>query len=53
MERSGFAGLVERFDELRAQGCGYLEVRGDGAFPVLTLGFRNGLSPHHEIHIRP
>ncbi len=39
MERSDVAGLVERFEELRAQGCGYLEVRGDGAFPVLTLGF--------------
>ncbi|WP_433550994.1 hypothetical protein ACQP08_24785 [Micromonospora zamorensis] len=30
---------MERFDELRAQGRGYLEVRGSAVFPVLTLGF--------------
>ncbi|MER5607510.1 hypothetical protein AB0F93_09470 [Micromonospora tulbaghiae] len=39
MERPGVASLIERFEELRAQGRGYLEVRGDAAFPVLTLGF--------------
>ncbi|MFG2061510.1 hypothetical protein ACGFIK_08800 [Micromonospora sp. NPDC048871] len=39
VERSDIAGLIERFDELRAQGRGYLEVRTDAAFPVLTLGF--------------
>lgn len=39
MERPGVASLIERFEELRIQGRGYLEVRGDAAFPVLTLGF--------------
>ncbi|NHO82256.1 Imm1 family immunity protein [Micromonospora sp. CMU55-4] len=46
-ERSGVAGLVERFEELRAQGRGYLEVRGDGASPVLTLGFTGSAAVVH------
>ncbi|MFC4148067.1 hypothetical protein ACFO0M_17575 [Micromonospora mangrovi] len=47
VERSDFAGLVERFDELRAQGRGYLEVRGSAAFPVLTLGFAGSVAVVH------
>ncbi|MFJ5664842.1 hypothetical protein [Micromonospora sp. C32] len=47
MEQSGVAGLIERFEELRAQGRGYLEVRGDAAFPVLTLGFTGSAAVIH------
>ncbi|MFG1892516.1 hypothetical protein ACGFIP_00650 [Micromonospora zamorensis] len=47
MERSDFAGLIERFDELRAQGRGYLEVRGGAVFPVLTLGFTGSAAVVH------
>ncbi|MCZ7428078.1 hypothetical protein O7607_20280 [Micromonospora sp. WMMA1949] len=47
MERSGVAGLFERFEELRALGRGYLEVRGDAAFPVLTLGFTGSAAVVH------
>ncbi|MFI7427309.1 hypothetical protein ACIBPB_10005 [Micromonospora sp. NPDC049836] len=46
-ERSGVAGLIERFDQLRAQGRGYLEVRSDAAFPVLTLGFTGSAAVVH------
>ncbi|MET9299328.1 Imm1 family immunity protein [Micromonospora aurantiaca] len=48
-ERSDVAGLIERFDDLRAQGRGYLEVRGDAAFPVLTLGFAGSAAVVHLI----
>jgi hypothetical protein len=41
------AGLGERFDELRAQGQGYLEVRADAKFPVLTLGFKGSAAVIH------
>ncbi|WP_431935024.1 hypothetical protein [Micromonospora sp. RP3T] len=47
VERSDFAGLTERFDELRAQGRGYLEVRGTAVFPVLTLGFAGSAAVVH------
>ena len=47
LERSDFPGLVERFDELRAQGRGYLEVRGSAVFPVLTLGFAGSAAVVH------
>ncbi|MGC4874968.1 Imm1 family immunity protein [Micromonospora sp. DT43] len=47
VERSDFAGLIERFDELRAQGRGYLEVRGSAVFPVLTLGFAGSAAVVH------
>ncbi|MBQ1040811.1 MULTISPECIES: hypothetical protein [Micromonospora] len=46
-ERSGVAGLVERFGELRAQGQGYLEVRGDANFPVCALGFKGSAAVVH------
>lgn len=39
-EQDNFDALAARFNELRAQGQGYLEVRGDAEFPVLTLGFK-------------
>ncbi|MEU5781998.1 hypothetical protein [Micromonospora lupini] len=38
---------MERFDELRAQGRGYLEVRGGALFPVLTLGFAGSAAVVH------
>jgi hypothetical protein len=41
--RSDVRGLASRFDQLRAQDQGYVEVRRDDDFPVLTLGFRAGL----------
>ncbi|MET8373600.1 hypothetical protein [Micromonospora profundi] len=47
MERSDFAGLIERFEELRAQRRGYLEVRGSAVFPVLTLGFAGSAAVVH------
>lgn len=47
MERSDFSGLIERFNELRAQGRGYLEVRGSAAFPVLTLGLAGAAAVVH------
>lgn len=47
VERSDIAGLIERFDELRAQGRGYLEVRAGAAFPVLTLGFTGSAAVVH------
>lgn len=46
-ERSGVDGLVARFGELRAQGRGYLEVRPDADFPVLTLGFTGTVGVVH------
>ncbi|GAB3946775.1 hypothetical protein [Micromonospora vulcania] len=46
-ERSGFADLVERFSELRAQGQGYLEVRGDAKFSVCALGFLGSAAVIH------
>ncbi|WP_433126161.1 hypothetical protein ACQPWW_26020 [Micromonospora sp. CA-240977] len=49
MERSDVAGLIERFDELRAQGRGYLEVRAGAALPVLTLGFTGSVAVVHLI----
>ncbi|WP_369371827.1 hypothetical protein AB1046_00495 [Promicromonospora sp. Populi] len=39
-EQDDYDGLIARFGELRDQGQGYLEVRGDAQFPLLTLGFR-------------
>ncbi|MFY1623854.1 hypothetical protein ACN261_32435 [Micromonospora sp. WMMD723] len=39
IERVGVDSLIARFEELRARGRGYAEVRGDLEFPVLTLGF--------------
>jgi hypothetical protein len=39
--------LAERFEHLRAQGSGYLEVRRDDAYPVLTLGFRYNVAVVH------
>ncbi|RZT80286.1 immunity protein Imm1 of predicted polymorphic toxin system [Micromonospora violae] len=47
VERSDVAGLIERFDELRAQGRGYLEVQGSTVFPVLTLGFAGSAAVVH------
>jgi hypothetical protein len=41
------AELVERFEWLRAQGRGYLEVRRNDDFPVLTMGFQNGVAVVH------
>ncbi|MGI5226505.1 hypothetical protein [Actinoallomurus sp. CA-142502] len=41
------AELVERFEWLRAQGRGYLEVRRDDDFPVLTMGFQDGVAVVH------
>ncbi|MFF0252136.1 hypothetical protein ACFYPW_06560 [Micromonospora zamorensis] len=38
---------MERFDELRAQGRGYLEVRSSAVFPVLTLGFAGSAAVVH------
>ncbi|WP_433263040.1 hypothetical protein ACQPWR_24895 [Micromonospora vinacea] len=49
MERSDFAGLIERFDELRAQGRGYLEVWGGAVFPLLTLGFAGSAAVVHLV----
>jgi|GEM_PF-1401329 len=45
--------LAQRFEELRVQGCGYLEVRRASDFPVLTIGFRGNaavlqLFPHPD-----
>lgn len=39
-ERSGTDGLASRFEDLRAQGQGYLEVRALDAPCTLTLGFK-------------
>jgi hypothetical protein len=39
-ERSGVGGLAARFEELRAQGQGYLEVRAVDQPSTLTLGFK-------------
>ncbi|MFF4941119.1 hypothetical protein [Micromonospora sp. NPDC000729] len=47
MERSDIAGLFERFDELRTQGRGYVEVRAGDVFPVLTLGFTESAAVVH------
>ncbi|GAA2184967.1 hypothetical protein [Micromonospora lupini] len=47
VERSDFAGLAKRFDDLRAQRRGYLEVRGSAMFPVLTLGFAGSAAVVH------
>ncbi|MHA4950685.1 Imm1 family immunity protein [Micromonospora sp. SD19] len=47
MERSDIAGLIERFNELRTQGRGYIEVRAGDAFPVLTLGFTESAAVVH------
>ncbi|MET7946579.1 hypothetical protein [Micromonospora sp. NPDC005324] len=49
VERSGFGGLIERFDKLRAQGRGYLEVRAGAVFPVLTLGFAGSAAVVHLV----
>ena len=38
--RSDIADLNDRFEELRARGEGYLELRRTEDFPVLTVGFR-------------
>jgi hypothetical protein len=38
--RSDTAEIVERFERLRIQGRGCLEVRRDDDFPLLTMGFQ-------------
>lgn len=46
--RSSLNEVSERFDQLRADGQGYLEVRmPDRDFPVLALGFRKGRAVIH------
>lgn len=47
VERSGIAGLIERFDGLRTRGRGYVEVRAGDVFPVLTLGFTESAAVVH------
>jgi hypothetical protein len=39
--------FVERFEDLKARGQGYLEVRRADNFPTLTFGFRRGLAVIH------
>ncbi|MEU7676228.1 hypothetical protein AB0C42_15615 [Micromonospora taraxaci] len=46
-ERSGVTDLVERFSQLRAQGQGYLEVRGGAELPVCALGFKGSAAVVH------
>ncbi|MEU8158768.1 hypothetical protein [Micromonospora parva] len=46
-ERSGVTDLVERLGQLRAQGQGYLEVRGDAEFPLCAMGFKGSPAVVH------
>ena len=46
-ERSDIAGLIERFDELRARGRGHVEVQASAESPVLTLGFTESAAVVH------
>lgn len=46
-ERLDIAGLIERFDELRARGRGHVEVQASAESPVLTLGFTESAAVVH------
>jgi hydrogenase maturation factor len=41
---SDVGGLVTRFEELRVQGQGYIEIRAEAEFPVVTLGFKDSVA---------
>lgn len=44
---SSLASLRERFVELRLDGRGYIEVRAEAQFPVLTLGLMDDVAVIH------
>jgi hypothetical protein len=48
--RSDVMELVDRFEQLRASGQGYIEVNRDDDHPAITLGF---LGEHAVVHLMP
>lgn len=45
--RSDEGDLAQRFDHLRSKGRGYLEIRRDAEFPLMTIGFRGEVAVVH------
>jgi len=43
-EQSGLDSLRDRYSRLQARGQGYVEVRGVADYPVVTLGFKDGVA---------